>query len=40
MKRDGNVGKYDPQKEDWTSYSVRLQEYCTANDVDAASKNA
>ena len=35
----GNIGEYDPQKEDWTSYSKRLAEYFTANDVELAAKN-
>ena len=38
MDNHGTIGEYDPQKEDWTSYSERLQEYFTANDVDAAAK--
>ena len=39
MANHGTIGEYDPQKEDWTSYSERLQEYFTANDVDAAAKS-
>ena len=38
MANHGNVGEYDPQKEDWMSYSERLQEYFTANDMNAAAK--
>ena len=38
MATHGNIGEYDPQKEDWTSYSERLTEYFTANDVDDAAK--
>ena len=38
MANHGTIGEYDPQKEDWTSYSERLQEYFTANDMDAAAK--
>ena len=38
MANHRNVGEYDPQKEDWTSYSERLQEYFTVNDVDVAPK--
>ena len=34
----GTIGEYDPQREDWTSYSERLLEYFTANDVDGADK--
>ena len=29
----GRVGKFDPNLEDWTSYTERLQQYFTANDV-------
>ena len=38
MANHRNACKYGPQKEDWMSYSERLQEYFTANDVDAAAK--
>ena len=40
MANHRNVGEYDPQKEDWTSYSERLQEYFTVNDVDVAPKKS
>ena len=33
-----NIGEYAPQTEDWTSYSERLIEYFTANDVNEAAK--
>ena len=29
----GRVGEFDPNLEDWTSYTERLQQYFTANDV-------
>ena len=38
MAKHGTIGEYDPQREDWTSYSERLLEYFTANDVDGADK--
>ena len=38
MANHGNIGEYDPQTKDWTSYSERLKEYFTANDVEAAAK--
>ena len=38
MANHRNIGEYDPQTEDWTSYSERLKEYFTANDVEAAAK--
>ena len=38
MAKHGTIGEYDPQREDWTSYSKRLLEYFTANDVDGADK--
>ena len=38
MATHGNIGEYDPQREDWTSYSERLTEYFTANNVDDAAK--
>ena len=38
MAMHGTIGEYDPQREDWTSYSERLLEYFTANDVDGADK--
>ena len=38
MAKHRMIGEYDPQREDWTSYSERLLEYFTANDVDGADK--
>ena len=38
MVKHETIGEYDPQQEDWTSYSKRLLEYFTANDVDGANK--
>ena len=38
MAQHGTIGEFDPEKEDWTSYTERLQQYFTANDVDNASK--
>ena len=38
MAKHGTIVEYDPQREDWTSYSERLLEYFTANDVDGAEK--
>ena len=29
----GRVGEFDSNLEDWTSYTERLQQYFTANDV-------
>jgi len=38
MVTHGNIGEFDHQKEDWTTYSERLAEYFTANDVGEAAK--
>ena len=29
----GSVGEFDASKEDWTSYTERLQQYFAANDI-------
>ena len=34
----GNFNEYDNSKEDWTSYTERLQQYFTANDIEAEPK--
>ena len=39
MTRHGTIGEYDPQREDWTSYSERILEYFTANNVEGAEKS-
>ena len=31
----GNFNEYDNSKEDWTFYTERLQQYFTANDIEA-----
>ena len=38
MARHGNIGEFDSDREDWTSYSERLLEYLTANKVEGAEK--
>ena len=38
MAIHGNIGEFDAQREDWISYSERLSEYFTANEVDGAEK--
>ena len=37
MARHGNIGEFDVHR-DWTSYSERLLEYFTANEVEGAAK--
>ena len=36
----GRVGEFDPNLEDWTSYTERLQQYFTANDVEEDKQRA
>ena len=38
MARHGSIGEFDTDKEDWTSYTERLQQYFTANEVTDAAK--
>ena len=38
MAQHGTSGEFDPAKEDWVSYTERLQQYFTANDVDDPNK--
>ena len=38
MAQHGTSGEFDPEKEDWVSYTERLQQYFTANDVDDPNK--
>ena len=34
----GTVGEFNIEREDWSAYAERLQQYFTANDVDSADK--
>jgi len=38
MATHGTIGKFDSRTEDWASYTERLTEYFTANDVKSADK--
>ena len=38
MATHGSIGEFDPDREDWTSYTERLEQYFTANDVKDAGK--
>ena len=38
MARHGSIREFDTDKEDWTSYTERLQQYFTANEVTDAAK--
>ena len=38
MATHGQMGEFNSQREDWMSYSERLQEYFTANDIKSAEK--
>ena len=38
MAMHGGIGEFDPAKEDWISYTERLQEYFIANDVKDGAK--
>ena len=32
------IGEFNPQREDWTSYTERSQEYFAANEIEEAAK--
>ena len=38
MAIHGSIGEFDSDKETWTAYTERLQEYFVANDGDLAAK--
>ena len=38
MATHGWIGEFNPQREDWTSYTERLQEYFAANEIAEAAK--
>ena len=38
MATHGRVGEFNSQREDWMSYTKRLQEYFTANEIKSADK--
>ena len=38
MATHGTLGEFDSSREDWTSYSERLEQYFHANDVDSPEK--
>ena len=38
MANHGQIGEINSQREDWMSYSERLEEYFTANDIKSAEK--
>ena len=38
MATHGRIGEFNPQREDWTSYTERLQEYFAANEIEEAAK--
>ena len=38
MATHGRIGEFNSQQEDWISYSERLQEYYTANEIESADK--
>ena len=38
MTTHGRIGEFNQQREDWISYSERLQEYFAANEIEAAAK--
>ena len=38
MATHGTLGEFDSNREDWTSYSERLEQYFQANDVESAEK--
>ena len=38
MATHGSIGEFNPEKESWTSYTERLEEYFLANDVESAEK--
>ena len=38
MATDGRFGEFNSQREDWTSYTERLQEYFIANEIEENAK--
>ena len=38
MATHGQIGEFNSQREDWMSYSERLEEYFIANDIKSAEK--
>ena len=38
MATHGRIGEFNAQREDWTSYTERLQEYFAANGIEEAAK--
>ena len=38
MATHGRIGEFNPQREDWTFYTERLQEYFAANEIEEAAK--
>ena len=38
MATHGRFGEFNPQREDWTSYTERLQEYFIANEIEENAK--
>ena len=38
MATHGPFSKFNPQREDWTSYTERLQEYFIANGIEESAK--
>ena len=38
MATHGSVGKFEPEKETWTAYTERLEQYFEANNVASAEK--
>ena len=39
MAKHGSIGEFDSDRETWKSYTERLTQYFTANDVESADKN-
>ena len=38
MATHGSIGEFNPEKETWTSYTERIDEYFLANDVESPEK--
>ena len=38
MAAHGRIGEFNPQREDWTSYTERLQKNFAANEIEEAAK--
>ena len=38
MATHGRFSEFNPQREDWTSYTERLQEYFIANGIEESAK--